>query len=463
MPGTFQGSAARNSTATAWATGQSRSLGALCTPSTPNGLVFVCTTAGTTSIPEPGWNTPPYATLGTVFTDGGGVAWTCFGTKPGPYAPIIQQPVDADPPLAFPQVVPEQTIADQLAWIPDNVGLLASDNEWTGSNTFNEVVEFEALTAYQNYSSTAPAMEGLENTGSNRLLLMRWIVGTIGGYTIYGRVYADGAVPSGFGDTNGISITVNANWSGTNWAYDYASYDASLYTFGGQASSFGFYASGQASPWASSAWDVISKITAAGSVFYGVGNSPGVVGNGSGAGAGVYGAGENGGGPGGQFVASSIRGALALNASSNPSGPQEGDFYVDSSTHLVYEQSPGAGGWAAFNQTYFDSGIQTGIAAGSFTTVQGMPITLPAGFYKIDVWTIGTGSSGAYPNMQVAYNGVALSGSTGALLSSGGSGNAIVWAGSLPIHCPASGSVTVQLEAPSSGSISARVVITRLS
>ena len=139
MPGTSIGNPSRYSTATAWASGQVRSLGALATPSTANGLVFICTGAGTTAASEPGWNTAPYPTLGTVFTDGGGVQWTTYGTQPGNFSPIAQLPVDGDPPLAFSQVTAEQTILDELAWLVEYGGswLLSASSTWTGNNTWS--------------------------------------------------------------------------------------------------------------------------------------------------------------------------------------------------------------------------------------------------------------------------------------------------------------------------------------
>lgn len=142
MPGTSIGNATRYSTATAWAASQVRALGALCTPSTPNGLVFICTTSGTTAASEPAWNTPPYPTIGTVFTDGGGVGWTAYGTQPGNFPTIAQLPVDSDPPLAFAQVIQAQTVLDELAWLVarfGTVGYLAGNNVWTGGNIFANV------------------------------------------------------------------------------------------------------------------------------------------------------------------------------------------------------------------------------------------------------------------------------------------------------------------------------------
>lgn len=55
-----------------WAASTAYSLGAVRTPTTPNGYVYTVTTAGTSAATEPTWPT----TIGATVVDGG-VTWTC--------------------------------------------------------------------------------------------------------------------------------------------------------------------------------------------------------------------------------------------------------------------------------------------------------------------------------------------------------------------------------------------------
>lgn len=60
------------SSVSAWAASTAYSLGAVRTPTTPNGYVYTVTTAGTSAASQPTWPT----TIGATVTDGG-VTWTC--------------------------------------------------------------------------------------------------------------------------------------------------------------------------------------------------------------------------------------------------------------------------------------------------------------------------------------------------------------------------------------------------
>lgn len=224
MPGTSIGDATRNSSAAAWASGQVLALGALVTPSTANGLVFIVTTAGTTAASEPGWNTPPYPTLGTTFTDGGGVIFTTYGTQPGKFPIIIQLPVDADPPLGYAQVVPEQSIADQLAWGNVNYGILSANNTWTGSNTFNGEATFNTATffnsenIFNNPEYSIPSQTFNAYPGTGLYFVSEIAVGTSGN-SIRVRTYSS---------QYGTITSYNCSWTGTQWEYDDSSQSASL-------------------------------------------------------------------------------------------------------------------------------------------------------------------------------------------------------------------------------------------
>lgn len=60
------------SSVAAWAASTAYSLGAVRTPTAPNGYVYTVTTAGTSAASQPTWPT----TIGATVTDGG-VTWTC--------------------------------------------------------------------------------------------------------------------------------------------------------------------------------------------------------------------------------------------------------------------------------------------------------------------------------------------------------------------------------------------------
>ncbi|HTW07256.1 MAG TPA: hypothetical protein VME46_07090 [Acidimicrobiales bacterium] len=229
MPATSIGDATRYSTAVAWAASQVKSLGDLVTPSTPNGQVWIVTTAGTTAASEPSWNTPPYPTLGTTFTDGGGVGFTCYGTQPGPFPTIAQFPVDTDPPLAYPQIITGQTVLDQLAWITANAALLSTDNTWTGTNLFENEVAFTGASGDTNPATVYGAVP------STRKLEMEILLGFVSGHEIISRLYGDHSIASDLSDELGVglSLTVNAAWNGTQWAPDLLNYDSIRFVFGG--------------------------------------------------------------------------------------------------------------------------------------------------------------------------------------------------------------------------------------
>ena len=252
MPGTSIGNATRYSTATAWLVGQVRALGSLATPSTPNGLVFICTGAGTPAASQPNWNSVPYPTLGTVFTDGGGVQWTTYGTQPGAFPPIAQLPVDGDPPLAFSQVTAEQTILDEIAWLVANTGLLAGNNSWTGNNYFESGVQFYGSTALEstagplyflNQTSTTPSWQVNGNPGSGLLQVSQAEVAS----NIYARTYVGTTADATY-------FTINAAWNGSQWAYDVSTVPASLMVVTPNGLEIFQYAASGTSPWSTGSW-----------------------------------------------------------------------------------------------------------------------------------------------------------------------------------------------------------------
>lgn len=62
--------------ASAWSTGTAKSLGDLVKPTTENGYIYKCTTAGTTDSAEPTWPT----TIGNTVTDNT-ATWTCWSVN----------------------------------------------------------------------------------------------------------------------------------------------------------------------------------------------------------------------------------------------------------------------------------------------------------------------------------------------------------------------------------------------
>jgi hypothetical protein len=211
--------------------------------------VFICTGAGTTASSEPSWSTPPYPTLGTVFTDGGGVQWTTFGTQPGAFPPIVQLPVDSDPPLAYAIVLEAQTIANQLAWLTSNAGILGSSNTWTNNNTFNSATDFLDGIQVANYTATQAAIIGNEDpTSATRLFLQEWRLATVSGSVVYGRLYAD-TVSSVTGNCQ-LTLTINARWNGTLWVQDSTADVSTVFGFGDGNFFIGAKPAGT-SPWSS--------------------------------------------------------------------------------------------------------------------------------------------------------------------------------------------------------------------
>lgn len=284
MPATIQGNASHNTSASAWQATHAQSTGDLVTPSPPTGQVFIAQNNGTTSGTQPSWSGPIFPTLGTTFVDGT-VTWQMYGTEPGPWPVVLQVPVDSDPPLAFTQLISDQTLADQMAWLVANTGLLSANNTWTGLNTFTQTVHltngglnmdngsitltnggisilngtgfgFLTVDGQVNFNSqyfilTATAMQmnggfwgtnaypGLNFTadpisGSGDVLA---ILGSNIGNSENMRVYAANSlatVPMPFSNSAMI-IAVNAYWDGSSWQQNNTSNDASFFVFGDQS------------------------------------------------------------------------------------------------------------------------------------------------------------------------------------------------------------------------------------
>lgn len=60
-----------------WVTATSYSLGAIIEPTSSNGYIYKCTTAGTSGASEPTWPT----TLGSTVIDNSSIVWTCYAAK----------------------------------------------------------------------------------------------------------------------------------------------------------------------------------------------------------------------------------------------------------------------------------------------------------------------------------------------------------------------------------------------
>jgi hypothetical protein len=95
-----------NDTTVAWGAGAAKSSGDYVKPSTRNGYVYKCTTAGTTAGTEPTWPTTP----GNTVTDGGAV-WTCILQKVrwGAQAFVAGDGVDLDTAYGTAQELTDQS------------------------------------------------------------------------------------------------------------------------------------------------------------------------------------------------------------------------------------------------------------------------------------------------------------------------------------------------------------------
>lgn len=307
MPATVQGNKNRNSSAVAWTSLTAESLGNLITPSPANGLVAVCTGAGTTGGSQPAWTTAPFPTLGTVFTDGS-VQWTIVGTQPGHWAPIIQEPVDTDPPLAYAGVLPDTTLADQLAWITANAGILSGVNTWTGANTFINSTLTALVTMTQQSSGVVLDITG--GTGGNPAIIVNGGSGTNDGIDSTG----------GFTGGHGVQgIAQNGAFAGVYGIND----SSGPGVLGASNSGFGGSFTGGGS--APGVFGEGGSSGAEGGVFTGTGLFPGLLASSSG-------------GVGGSFLGSATRGAIQLGGTSTrPSTPSAGEvIYNGTTNHLEY-------------------------------------------------------------------------------------------------------------------------------
>jgi hypothetical protein len=254
IPGTYQGNSTHLSSATLWTAAASHSPGDLVTASPSTGQVFICVQGGTTAGSQPSWSSPPFPTIGTTFNDNT-VIWMMYGTQPGAFAPIIQTPVDSDPPLAGAQVIPEQTLADQLAWISLSAGLLAASNTWTGTNTFEgAIITIGANSTFLGANTDTGGILTLGGTPTVRRMLLKIPLRVVSGpQTIYARFYSD-SVNSFDSSGAGLAITVNASWNGTNWQYDSSSLPASRWEYSTIDFTGQSYPASSTSPWSDSAW-----------------------------------------------------------------------------------------------------------------------------------------------------------------------------------------------------------------
>jgi hypothetical protein len=279
MPATYQGNPTKFSSATVWEGSNYYSQGNLVTPSaTPTGQVFVCIVSGESGVTEPSWSTPPLPTIGTTFVDYG-ATWQMLGSQPGPWVTAVQLPVDADPPLAFAQVIPDSTLADQTSWLTLNAGILGANNTWTGSNTwngtslFNGTAEFANTVLFDdsvNFDAGVNLYDGFRvYTGSaifdtftifnnsivinNNTSSIEWsayptsgnrneiMIAALGdGGNLNGRFYADFDVIGG--GSMALTLTTNAYYYGGSWGSDDSGYASMYYEFGQGQFSIGFQA-----------------------------------------------------------------------------------------------------------------------------------------------------------------------------------------------------------------------------
>lgn len=236
MPATYKGNSANNTTAVAWTALTAHSQGDLVRPSPGTGQVFLCTVAGTTGSSQPSWSSAPFPTLGTTFSGDGSVTWMCYGTEPGPWPPVIQQPVDADPPLAFAQVTPEQTITDQVAWLTQYAALLNEANTWAQVQTFTSGWVANSTCTLNNadlyffsYTNSSPVLWFDASPASATRL---WIYDVdLGPYSAH--LWADNV--GVLQNHSALTWTANAIWNGSNWVQSSGSYQSSFMQLGDRA------------------------------------------------------------------------------------------------------------------------------------------------------------------------------------------------------------------------------------
>lgn len=251
------------------------------TPSPANGLVALAIQSGTgtSSSSQPAWLTAPFPSIGTQFVDGT-VTWMIVGSMPGNWSTIIQLPVDNDEPLAFPQVIPEQTIADELAWLNLNVGLLSANNTWTGTNTFKGPVhllgqvtnvdnaEIELTNGgfiqfnapYGGDSGTQLPIYWSENpTSFSRLWL--WAAQVSSATKAY--VYADGN-PGGNAHF-GLTFGINANWFSSAWHQPDTGHGSMIFVFSDNTFDMSYWPAGTA---ASSIFGLLTIVGAMQEAFF---------------------------------------------------------------------------------------------------------------------------------------------------------------------------------------------------
>ena len=208
MPSAYAGTTTVPST-TPWFATTSYTSGDFVTPSTPDGQYFQCTTSGTSDGTEPAWNNPSSLPVpGQTFIDNT-VVWTCIGSILTNQACIVDIPVDSDPSV----VAAVGRALVTLANYASTTAQLAGDNVWTGTNTFDNYVEFDG-----NGTEYDPFTQYGNNAPTHRRLVAQSQVDT----GAYSHIYAD----HDFLGTFGWLFTVNANWNGTAWSCDDSSLPA---------------------------------------------------------------------------------------------------------------------------------------------------------------------------------------------------------------------------------------------
>lgn len=259
MPATYTGNAANNTTATPWQSLHAYSLGALISASSASiGQVWICTVAGTSGASQPAAFFTA-ATLGTVVSDGATVKWTLYGSEPVPrVAPIIQVPVDTDPPLSFPFVIPMKTMADVIAYLQANAALtiLGSGvvNNFLGLNTFNLQTSFsdnEGETA-----SDATMLVGTPTVTTRKPLVQFFATSN----NLYDGFYLTA--------TGNLELVINALWNAGNWLILNSSIDCMKVVFGPDGITTYGVPGSTSSPFNDSAWVQSSTIAAQDGVSY---------------------------------------------------------------------------------------------------------------------------------------------------------------------------------------------------
>jgi hypothetical protein len=313
--------------------------GTYCQPSPATGQYFQATVGGTTSSTQPSWSTASALPVpGTTFIDGS-VTWTCMGSiLTGIQSIVIDLPVDTDPAVTAIIVRALKDLANYAA----DAGYLGASQTWT-QRQFIAPASGIALTATAGTGNTA----GITAFGSGSGPGVSGTGGSSSGPGLFGLAGGGGAagVQGSGAASNGPGLSGTGGGSQPGVLGQGGASGNGVSGTAGATTGYGVF--GQGSSGSSTGYGVYGIGGSSSPGVQGLGGSGGEIGTtgvGTGGFPGIYGTGSNGGlgatgnGPGAKFDSSTNRGAISLpGQASDPTLPQAGDIYYNSSTnHLKY-------------------------------------------------------------------------------------------------------------------------------